>query len=129
MWSSWIPMIGSKPGNYSVVARIGAVADTAMFVVAKGRRPRLRVPLRGEWPLTTDSIRYTALPTDKVWTPVYACRVAATFHNRLYSFPKRPRRAKLIRKGMVYSPAHGDMAFTVPLFDEFMRRAMPTFSG
>ncbi len=38
-----------------------------------------------------------------------------------------PVRAKLIRKGMVYSPAHGDMAFTVPLFDEFMRRAMPAF--
>ena len=37
-----------------------------------------------------------------------------------------PVRAKLIRKGMVYSPAHGDMAFTVPLFDEFMRRAIPT---
>jgi hypothetical protein len=37
-----------------------------------------------------------------------------------------PLRAKLIRKGMVYSPAHGDMAFTVPLFDAFMRRAMPT---
>jgi hypothetical protein len=38
-----------------------------------------------------------------------------------------PVRAKLIRKGMVYSPAHGDMAFTVPLFDEFMIRAIPTF--
>ena len=37
-----------------------------------------------------------------------------------------PVRAKLIRKGMIYSPAHGDMAFTVPLFDEFMIRAMPT---
>jgi len=36
-----------------------------------------------------------------------------------------PVRAKLIKKGMVYSPAHGDMAFTVPLFDEFMIRAMP----
>lgn len=30
-----------------------------------------------------------------------------------------PVRAKLIRKGMIYSPAHGDMAFTGPLFDEF----------
>lgn len=39
-----------------------------------------------------------------------------------------PVRAKLIRKGMVYSPAHGDMAFTVPLFDEFMRRAMLVFA-
>ena len=38
-----------------------------------------------------------------------------------------PARASLIKKGMVYSPSHGDMAFTVPLFDEFMRRAMPRF--
>jgi hypothetical protein len=35
-----------------------------------------------------------------------------------------PARAKLIRKGMIYNPVHGDMAFTVPLFDEFMLRAM-----
>ena len=38
-----------------------------------------------------------------------------------------PVRASLIKKGMVYSPSHGDMAFTVPLFDAFMRRAMPQF--
>jgi len=38
-----------------------------------------------------------------------------------------PVRAKLIKKGMIYSPVHGDMAFTVPLFDEFMIRAMPSF--
>lgn len=36
-----------------------------------------------------------------------------------------PVRASLIKKGMVYSPSHGEMAFTVPLFDEFMRRAVP----
>jgi hypothetical protein len=36
-----------------------------------------------------------------------------------------PLRGGLIRKGMIYSPAHGDTAFTVPLFDEFMRRTMP----
>ena len=36
-----------------------------------------------------------------------------------------PVRAKLIAKGMVYSPAHGDTGFTVPLFDQFMRRVMP----
>ncbi len=36
-----------------------------------------------------------------------------------------PVRARLLEKGMVYSPAHGDIAFTVPLFDEFMLRAMP----
>lgn len=38
-----------------------------------------------------------------------------------------PVRAKLIKKGMIYSPAYGDIAFTVPLFDEFMKRAMPHF--
>jgi AAA ATPase domain len=38
-----------------------------------------------------------------------------------------PLRAKLIKKGMIYSPAHGDLAFTVPLFDEFMIRAIPKF--
>lgn len=36
-----------------------------------------------------------------------------------------PTRAKLIEKGMIWSPEHGDTAFTVPLFDEFMRRIMP----
>jgi hypothetical protein len=36
-------------------------------------------------------------------------------------------RAKLIKKGMIYSPAHGEMSFTVPLFDEFMIRAIPNF--
>lgn len=36
-----------------------------------------------------------------------------------------PRRSQLISKGMIYSPAHGDTAFTVPLFDEFLKRAMP----
>lgn len=36
-----------------------------------------------------------------------------------------PVRGRLIDKGMVYSPAHGDTAFTVPLFDQFMRRIMP----
>lgn len=36
-----------------------------------------------------------------------------------------PVRSALIAKGMVWSPSHGDTAFTVPLFDEFMRRIMP----
>jgi hypothetical protein len=36
-----------------------------------------------------------------------------------------PTRNTLISKGMIYSPHHGDTAFTVPLFDEFMRRIIP----
>lgn len=36
-----------------------------------------------------------------------------------------PVRNNLIAKGMVWSPGHGDTAFTVPLFEEFMTRFMP----
>lgn len=36
-----------------------------------------------------------------------------------------PTRSQLISKGMIWSPSHGDTAFTVPLFDAFMRRIMP----
>ncbi len=36
-----------------------------------------------------------------------------------------PIRNQLIDKGMIWSPSHGDTAFTVPLFDEFMKRIMP----
>jgi hypothetical protein len=40
-----------------------------------------------------------------------------------------PLRSQLINKGMIYSPAHGDTAFTVPLFEEFLIRQIPTFSS
>ncbi|MEO5661306.1 MAG: ATP-binding protein [Polaromonas sp.] len=36
-----------------------------------------------------------------------------------------PTRSSLIAKGMVWSPNHGDTAFTVPMFDEFMKRTIP----
>ena len=36
-----------------------------------------------------------------------------------------PVRSNLIKSGMIWSPYHGDTAFTVPLFDEFMKRIMP----
>jgi len=36
-----------------------------------------------------------------------------------------PLRNNLIKKGMIYSPKHGDTAFTVPLFEGFMKRIMP----
>jgi hypothetical protein len=36
-----------------------------------------------------------------------------------------PLRQSLIKKGMIYSPAHGDTAFTVPLFAEYMKRTLP----
>lgn len=38
-----------------------------------------------------------------------------------------PTRNALIQKGMIYSPNHGDTAFTVPMFDAFIRRTMPEY--
>jgi len=39
-----------------------------------------------------------------------------------------PVRSSLIRKGIVWSPTHGDTAFTVPLFHEYLLRTVPTNS-
>lgn len=36
-----------------------------------------------------------------------------------------PLRNGLIKKGMIWSPGHGQTAFTVPMFDAFMIRAIP----
>lgn len=48
--------------------------------------------------------------------------IAAGLHRPVSSFgPIR----QLIAKGMIWGPGHGDTAFTVPLFDAFMRRIMP----
>ena len=49
--------------------------------------------------------------------------VAEVLGRKVTSFG--PTRNQLIAKGMVWSPSHGDTAFTVPLFDEFMKRIMP----
>lgn len=38
-----------------------------------------------------------------------------------------PVREQLINKGLIYSPSHGETAFTVPLFDSFMKRMMKEF--
>jgi Cdc6-like AAA superfamily ATPase len=49
--------------------------------------------------------------------------IAACFQARVSSLA--PTRSSLIVKGMVWSPSHGDTAFTVPMFDEFMKRIIP----
>lgn len=38
-----------------------------------------------------------------------------------------PVRARLLKKGVIYSPSYGMLAFSVPLFDTFLRRTMPDF--
>ncbi len=49
--------------------------------------------------------------------------IAQTLGRRVTSLA--PTRSQLINKGMVWSPSHGDTAFTVPMFDQFMLRIMP----
>ena len=49
--------------------------------------------------------------------------IAAAMNRRVSSLA--PLRSQLINKGMIWSPSHGDTAFTVPMFDEFMLRIMP----
>jgi hypothetical protein len=39
-----------------------------------------------------------------------------------------PLRDSLIKKGLIYAPAWGDVDFTVPLFDAYMRRWVPKFT-
>ena len=36
-----------------------------------------------------------------------------------------PLRNRLVARGMTYGPAHGDTAFTVPMFDAFLNRTVP----
>ena len=36
-----------------------------------------------------------------------------------------PTRSKLVKKGMIFSPSHGNLSFTVPLFGDFMLRHIP----
>ncbi len=55
--------------------------------------------------------------------PCRSADVAAELSRTLRSLG--PLRDGLIKKGMIFSPKYGDVAFTVPLFDDFMRRAMP----
>lgn len=57
--------------------------------------------------------------------PYRTADAAKSFGRKISSLG--PMRDSLIKKGMIYSPAHGDLAFTVPLFDEFMRRVIPEF--
>jgi hypothetical protein len=50
--------------------------------------------------------------------------IAAVLHREVTALG--PTRNQLIGKGMIYSPSHGDTAFTVPLFDDYMKRIMPS---
>lgn len=40
-----------------------------------------------------------------------------------------PRRSQIISKGMIYSPSHGDIAFTVPMFNAYLLRNLANLTN
>ena len=73
--------------------------------------------------LTPREKRYLRAMADLGPGPHRSGDIAGQLGRNVQSFG--PHRASLIAKGMIWSPTHGDTAFTVPLFDEFMKRIMP----
>ncbi|MCA1778332.1 MAG: AAA family ATPase [Xanthomonadaceae bacterium] len=73
--------------------------------------------------LTPSEKRYLRAMAELGPGPHRSGNIAAVLDREVTSLG--PTRSNLIGKGMIWSPSHGDTAFTVPLFDEFMRRIMP----
>jgi len=72
--------------------------------------------------LTPAEKRYLRAMAERGPGPHRSGDIAAELGRKVTSLA--PLRNQLVAKGMVWSPSHGDTAFTVPLFDEFMRRIM-----
>jgi hypothetical protein len=73
--------------------------------------------------LTPSEKRYLRAMAQLGAGPHRSGEIADALHRQVTALG--PTRSQLIAKGMIWSPNHGDTAFTVPLFDEFMRRIMP----
>jgi AAA ATPase domain len=73
--------------------------------------------------LTPSEKRYLRAMADLGAGPHRSGDIAERLHRKATQLA--PTRSNLINKGMVWSPNHGDTAFTVPLFDQFMKRIMP----
>ena len=73
--------------------------------------------------LTPSEKRYLRAMADLGEGPYNSTAIAEHLGRKPSSFG--PVRASLVAKGMIYTPGYGDTAFTVPLFDAFMRRSMP----
>ena len=73
--------------------------------------------------LTPAQKRYLRAMAELGPGPHRSGEIARVLHRKVTSLG--PTRAQLIAKGMIWSAARGDTAFTVPLFDRFMRRIMP----
>ncbi len=73
--------------------------------------------------VTDSEARYLRAMAELGTGPYKTADIAAYFKKKGTSFG--PVRDALIKKGMIYSPRYSEIDFTVPLFDQFMKRAMP----
>ena len=73
--------------------------------------------------LTPSEKRYMRAMAELGQGPHRSGDIAAVMNRQVTSVA--PVRNGLIAKNLLFSPGHGDTAFTVPLFDGFMRRIMP----
>lgn len=73
--------------------------------------------------LTPKEKRYLRAMAELGAGPHRSGDIAACYQAKVTSLA--PTRSSLIAKGMIWSPNHGDTAFTVPMFDRFMKRIMP----
>ena len=73
--------------------------------------------------LTGSQKRYLRAMAELGPGPHRSGEIARTLGRKITSLG--PTRSQLIAKGMIWSATRGDTAFTVPLFDQFMRRIMP----
>lgn len=74
--------------------------------------------------MTPSEKRYLRAMADLGEGPYNSTAIAEHLSRKPSSFG--PVRASLVAKGMIYTPGYGQSAFTVPLFDAFMRRIMPS---
>ncbi|MBV8369499.1 MAG: ATP-binding protein [Candidatus Eremiobacteraeota bacterium] len=103
--------------------QVGDVTSIKGFVLQKLDESFFRVRFNR---LTEQEKLYLRGMADLPLGPKKSADVAKALGRQLNSVG--PLRDGLIKKGMIYSPKHGEVAFTVPLFDDFMRRAMPEYS-
>jgi hypothetical protein len=107
------------------------IADSSPITEANAKRATLQA--LAELDASFFRVRYDRLtPAEKRYLramaelgpgPHRSGDIAEALHQKVTS--AAPVRNNLIAKGMLFSPAHGDTAFTVPLFDGFMKRTMP----
>jgi hypothetical protein len=76
--------------------------------------------------LTTQECRYLRAMAEFGGVPAPSGEIAAKLGRAVTALA--PTRSQLMGKGMIWSPKHGETAFTVPMFDQFMYRMMPVFN-